>query len=175
MHQANGGFYFILKKHVKLSQKIDSLTHFERFLVYTFLRTFLRPSSPQSSSKLKVLWRYIIVVSLLVEHLWLSNYMFSNVFVAMQHPWNGPFLGSFWALPSPNMNRVCWNFDHRYVFHKKNTVSEQSFKIKCLSGNGKYSKLIVLVHFWAQFTPKNREILPKFKTFFQKLRLMTIK
>ena len=99
--------------------------------------------------------------------MWLSNYIFSNVFVAMQHPWNGPFLGSFWALPSPNMNRVCWNFDHRYVFHKKNTVSEQSFKITCLSGNGTYPKLIVLVHFWAQFTPKIPKCWQNSKLFFR--------
>ena len=38
MHQAYGGFYFILKKHLKLSQKTHFLAHFERFLVYTFLR-----------------------------------------------------------------------------------------------------------------------------------------
>ena len=38
MHQASGGFYFILKKHLKLSQKIDFLAHFERFLIYAFLR-----------------------------------------------------------------------------------------------------------------------------------------
>ena len=38
MHQAYGGFYFILEKHLKLSQKTDFLAHFERFLVYAFLR-----------------------------------------------------------------------------------------------------------------------------------------
>ena len=32
------GFHFILKKQLKLSQKIDFLAHFERFLVYAFLR-----------------------------------------------------------------------------------------------------------------------------------------
>ena len=37
MHQAYDGFHFILKKHLKLSQKIDFLGHFERFLVYPFL------------------------------------------------------------------------------------------------------------------------------------------
>ena len=34
MHQEYGGFYFVLKKHLKLSQKTDFLAHFERFLVY---------------------------------------------------------------------------------------------------------------------------------------------
>ena len=38
MHQACDGFYFILKKHLKLSQEIDFLAHFERFLVYAFIR-----------------------------------------------------------------------------------------------------------------------------------------
>ena len=38
MHRAYDGFHFILKKHVKLSQKIDFLARFERFLVYDFLR-----------------------------------------------------------------------------------------------------------------------------------------
>ena len=31
MHQAYDGVHFILKKHLKLSQKIDFLAHFERF------------------------------------------------------------------------------------------------------------------------------------------------
>ena len=38
MHQAYDSFCFILKKHLNLSQKIDFLAHFERFLVYAFLR-----------------------------------------------------------------------------------------------------------------------------------------
>ena len=38
IHQAFDGFHFILKKHLKLSKKIDFLAHFERFLVYAFLR-----------------------------------------------------------------------------------------------------------------------------------------
>ena len=67
----------------------------------------------------------------------------------------------FWALSPPNMTRFCRNFDQRYVFHNTKTLSEQSFKIKCLSGNGTYPKLIVLVHFWAQFTPRKLKILPK--------------
>ena len=41
MHQAYDGFYFTLKKHLKLSQKNDFLTHFERFLVYAFLRPMI--------------------------------------------------------------------------------------------------------------------------------------
>ena len=38
MHQTYDGFHFILKKYLKLSQKIDFLAHFEGFLVYAFLR-----------------------------------------------------------------------------------------------------------------------------------------
>ena len=37
MQQAIDRFYFILKKHLKLSQKTDFMAHFERFLVYVFL------------------------------------------------------------------------------------------------------------------------------------------
>ena len=38
MHQEYDGFHFILKKQLKLSHKINFPAHFERFLVYTFLR-----------------------------------------------------------------------------------------------------------------------------------------
>ena len=38
MHQPYDGFYFILKKHLKLSQKNNFLAHFERFLLYASLR-----------------------------------------------------------------------------------------------------------------------------------------
>ena len=64
-----------------------------------------------------------------------------------------PLLGGFWALSPANMTRVCWNFNQRYIFHKTKTVSEQSFKIKCLSGIETYPKLMVLVHFGAQSPP----------------------
>ena len=88
-----------------------------------------------------------------------------NVFVAMQHPWNGIFLGSFWALSPPNMTQVCWNFDQTYVSYKAKTVPEQTSKIKSLSWNGTYPKLPVLVHFWAQLSARKLEILPKTKIF----------
>ena len=64
------------------------------------------------------------------------------------------------------MTRVCWNFDQRYVFHKTKTVSEQSFKIKCLSRNETYPKLMVLVHIWAQFPPPKKQNIAKNQTFF---------
>ena len=42
MHEAYEDFYFILKKHLKLRQKVDFPAHFERFLVYTlFVVSFI--------------------------------------------------------------------------------------------------------------------------------------
>ena len=38
MHHSCDGFNFFLKRHLKLSQKNNFLAHFERFLVYAFLR-----------------------------------------------------------------------------------------------------------------------------------------
>ena len=78
-----------------------------------------------------------------------------------------PLLGGFWALTPANMTRICWNFDQRYVFHKTKAVSKHSFKIKRLSGNKTYPKLMVLVHFWAQFSPRKPKILPKTKFFLE--------
>ena len=72
-----------------------------------------------------------------------------------------PLLGGFWALSPANMTRVCWNFNQRYVFHKTKTVSEQSFKIKCLSRNETYPKLMVLVLFWTNFPPENPKYCQK--------------
>ena len=45
--------------------------------------------------------------------------------------------------------------------HKKKTVREQSFKMKCLRGNRTYPKATILVHFWDQFTPGKQKIMPK--------------
>ena len=72
-------------------------------------------------------------------------------------------LGDFWALSPPNLAWVYRNFNQRYVFHNTKTVFEQSFKIKCLSGNGTYPKLTVFVHLWALFIPRKSKILPKTK------------
>ena len=44
MRQAYDGFHFVLKKHLKLSQKIDFLAQFERLLVDVFLRTMSYPN-----------------------------------------------------------------------------------------------------------------------------------
>ena len=75
-------------------------------------------------------------------------------------PFRG-FLGPF----SPKYGSSLLKFRPEVAFHKTKTVSEQSFKIKCLSGNRTYPKLTVLVHFWAQFTPGKPKRLPKNKVF----------
>ena len=129
----------------------------------------------QSFAKLIVLWRYIIVASFISVAFVVFKLKFLDVFVVMQHPWNGPLLGGFWAFSLANMTQVCWNFDQRYVFHKTKIDSEQSFKIKCLSGNKTYPKLMILVHFGAQFTPTKPKILTKTIFFSRNFILMTIK
>ena len=152
-------FHFILKNHLKLSKKIDFLAHFERFLVYTFLH-------PMSYTPI-----FCQIKRLMEIHnrgkfhwcnicgCWVIN--FQKCFCGNAASMKWPLLGGFWALSPINMTRVWLNFDQKYVFHKTKTVSEQSFKIKCLSGHKTYPKLIVLVHFWAQFTPKKPKTLPK--------------
>ena len=100
----------------------------------------------------------------LVWHLWLSSYKCSNVFVAMQHPWNHLFAG-FLSPISPKYGTSLLKFWPEVVSNKKKAVSKQSFKIKCLCGNGTYPKLKVWVHFWAQFIPGKSKILPKTRIF----------
>ena len=78
----------------------------------------------------------------------------------MQHPWNHPF-GGLLNTFSPKYRTSLLKFRPEVVSHKKKTVSKQSFKIMCLSGNDTYPKLKVLVRFWAQFTPEKPKLLPK--------------
>ena len=87
--------------------------------------------------------------------MWLSSYKFSNVFMTMQHPWNGLFWGGFWALSFPNMVQFCWHFWQEVVSYNTKTVFEQSIKFFCLSREGMYPKFTVLVHFWTQCWWKN--------------------
>ena len=172
MHQPYDGFHFILKNHLKLSQKL---------IFWLILRGFwFTPSytlwvTPQSSAKLNVLWRYIIVVSFISVAFVVLKLKIFKCFRGDAASMKLPLLGGFWALSPANMTRVCWNFNHRYVFHKTNAVSEESFKIKCLSGNEAYPKLMVLVHFWAQFSTRKLKILPRTKFFSRNYILMTIK
>ena len=71
------------------------------------------------------------------------------------------FLGPF----SPKYGSNLLKFGPEVVDHETKTVCEQCFKIRCLSANGTYPKLSVLVYFWAQFTRGKIKILPKTKIF----------
>ena len=82
----------------------------------------------------------------------------------MQHPWNHPF-GGFLSPFSPKCGTSLLKFRPEVVSRKTNTISKQSFKIKCLSRNGTYPKLKVLVHFWVQFISGKPKILPKTRIF----------
>ena len=130
---------------------------------------------PQSSANLNFLWRYIIVVSFIsVAFVVIKLYMF-KFFCGGAALMKWPFLRGFWALTPANMSQICWNFNQRYVLFKTNTVSKQSFKIKCLSGNNRCSKLMVLVHFWAQFIPRKPKILSRTKNISRNYVLRNIK
>ena len=131
--------------------------------------------TPQSSAKLSILWRYIIVVSFISVAFVVVKLKIFKCFRGNAASMKWPHLRGFWALSPANMTQVRWNFDQRYVFHKTKTVSEQSFKIKHLSRNETYPKLMISVHFWAQFTPRKPKILPKTKNFSRNYILMTIK
>ena len=56
-----------------------------------------------------------------------------------------PF-GGFLGPSSPKYGSSLLKFRPEVVSHKTKTVSEQSFKIKCLCGNRTYPKLMDLVH-----------------------------
>ena len=131
--------------------------------------------TPQSSAKLNVLWRYIIVVSFISVVFVIAKLWIFKCFCGDAASMKWPYLEGFWAFSPANMTQVCWNFDQRCVFHNTKKVSEQSFKIKCLSGNKMYPKLMVLIHFWNQFTPRKCKILPRTKFFSRDYMLMTIK
>ena len=120
--------------------------------------------TPQSCAIFSFLWRYIVVVSFITLAFVLSSYKCSNVFMAMQHPWNHPFMGFLSSFP-PTYGTSLLKCRPEVVSHKTKTVSKQSFKNKCLSGNMTYPKLKVLVHFWAQFTPGKPKVLPKTRIF----------
>ena len=75
----------------------------------------------------------------------------------------------FWGVPEPSplppappkFDSSLLKFWPKVISYQTKTISKQSFKIKCLSRNGTYPKLKVLVHFWAQFIPGKPKILPK--------------
>ena len=74
-------------------------------------------------------------------------------------------LGRFLSPFSSKCGTSLLNFRQEVVCNKTKTVYKQSFKIKCLSGNGTYPKLKVWVHLWAQFIPGKPKIFPKTKIF----------
>lgn len=59
--------------------------------------------TPHVSVNRKILRSYIIVVSF---HLWLSSYKFSNIFIPIQHPWNG----LFWKVFEPFLPQIRLDF-----------------------------------------------------------------
>ena len=65
---------------------------------------------------------------------------------------SGPFLPQIWL-------------EFEIVAEIMAEILTRGSKIKCLSGNETDSKLTVLVHFWAQFTPGKPNIFPKTKIF----------
>ena len=125
---------------------------------FWFMPSYALWVTPQSSANLNVLSRYIIVVSFIsvifvVVKSWIFKCFHGNT-ASMKWP---PLRG-FWDLSSTNMTRVQWNFNQRYVLHKTKTVSEQSFKIKCLSGNETYPSW----WFWSIFGPNLPPENPKY-------------
>ena len=74
-------------------------------------------------------------------------------------------LGRFLSPFSSKCGTSLLNFRQEVVCNKTKTVYKQSFKIKCLSGNGTYPKLKVWIHLWAQFIPGKPKIFPKTKIF----------
>ena len=75
-----------------------------------------------------------------------------------------PFLGVSEPFP-PKYGTSLLKFRPEVVSHKTKTVSKQFFKIKCLTRNGTYPKLKVLVHLWTQFIPGNPKISPETRIF----------
>ena len=103
--------------------------------------------TPQSSATLNVLQRYIIMVSFI-----------SVAFVIVKLEIFKCFRGNAFLLQIWLEFIEISTKDTSFIRQK---VSEQSFKIKCLSGIEKYPKLIVLVHFWAQFSPKKTKLFSR--------------
>ena len=146
MHQVYGGFYFILKKHLKLSQKNNFLAHFERFLVYAFLRPVrYTPVFCQIKCLMEVhnfgKFHKCSICGCQVINFQMFSWRCS---IHEMAPFGG-FLGPF----SHKYGYSLLKFRPEVVSHKTKTVSEQSFKIKCLCGNRTYPKSMDLVHFWA--------------------------
>ena len=110
---------------------------FERFFVYAVLGPI---GYALISCQKKTLSRYIIPAS----------YKFSNVFLLIHHPWNGPF-GRFFG---PYSRQNCWiilKFSEVALSIKK-TLLEKYFNNLNWTGNGTYSKFTILDPVYPQKT-----------------------
>ena len=131
MHQTCDGFYFILKKHLKLSQKNNFLGHFERFLFYALLgRTSYTPIFGQIKHLIEVhncgKFHYCSTCGCQVINFQMFSWRCSIHEI-------GPSGGS-----------SLLKFRPEVFSHEIKTVSELSFKTKCLSGNGTHPKFTVI-------------------------------
>ena len=89
---------------------------------FWFMPSYALWVTPQSSAKLNVLWRYIVVVSFISVAFVVVKLQIFICFCEDEASLKWPLLGGFWVLSPPNMTRLCWNFDQRYVFHKTKTI-----------------------------------------------------
>ena len=108
MHDIGHGFYCTIKKWSKLGKKTDFLTQFCRFLVSPSYALSFRP---QSSAKLKVLWRYIIVVSFISIAFVVAKLWVFKGFRSSKNYHCRLLLGVFLAITPPNAVRFFWNFE----------------------------------------------------------------
>ena len=152
MHQTCDGFYFILKKHLKLSQKNPICWLILRG--FWFTPSYAQWLTPQSSAKFNFLWRYILVVSFIslafVAVKLLMFRCFGGDAASMKPPfWGVPEPSPLSPSSPPNFDSSLLKFWPELISYQTKTISKQSFKIQCLSRNGTYPKLKVLVHFAA--------------------------
>ena len=172
MHQTYDGFHYILKKHLKLSQKIDFLAHFERLLVYAFLHpTCYTLVFCQIKHLIEVHNRGKFHQCNICGCQVINFQMFSwPCSIHEMAPFDG-FLGPFSRKydlsflkfrPEVRLSQdkhSLWTIFQNQVFKRKRDVP----------------KFMILVYFWAQFTSRKPKILPKTKIFSRNYILMTIK
>ena len=73
-------------------------------------------------------------------------------------------MAHFGGFLSPFSPKSCWillKFGPEVEYHKPMTLHEELLKLMSLKGKGTYPKFSLLVHFWAQFTPRKHKIFPK--------------
>ena len=154
MHQICYGFYSSIKKWLKLCQKNWFFSSFWKFFLCMLYYTLWVMS--QYFSNWKILLRYSSVVGFISTGHVVEKF---KVFLLIQYPWDGPFLG-FLGLYSLNYCSICLKWSV-VVPNQTNTVFQKSFKILNFGSNGMHPKFTVLVHFGAQFTARKPKILLK--------------